>query len=243
MSKTISHIPAEDFEQLYLRLRQKEGRVYTDEQVATLPYISKDHPHYREWFIRKNSCKALLSYIKNRQNILSILEVGCGNGWLAAKLASVADTTGLDINTTELEQAKRVFDKIPGLKFVNGSLESDKIQDEKFDMIVFASSIQYFPSLKQTIGLAIERLTLLGEVHIMDSPFYPPHEIEAARQRSRAWFSSVGHQEMAGNYHHHSLHELDSFQYKILHHPHSWRSKLSIKKNPFYWITIKNRYH
>lgn len=242
MNNSTSHIPAEDFEQLYIRLRQKEGRVYTDEQVASLPYINKNHPHYREWVIRKNSCKALLSYIEHRKNILSILEVGCGNGWLTAKLANVADTTGLDINTTELEQAKRVFGKISNLKFVNGSLESDKIQDAKFDMIVFASSIQYFPSLKQTIGLAIERLTLLGEVHILDSPFYQLHEIEAARQRSRAWFSSVGHLEMASNYHHHSLHELDNFQYKILHHPHSWRSKLSIKKNPFYWISIKNRY-
>ena len=109
-------------------------------------------------------------------------------------------------------------------------------------MIIFASSIQYFPSLKQTISLAIERLTLLGEIHIMDSPFYQPNEIEAAKQRTKAWFSSVGFSEMTGCYHHHTLNELENFQFKILHHPHSWKNKLSIKKNPFYWIAIKNRY-
>lgn len=242
MNSTVNHIVAEDFEQLYIRLRQKEGRVYTDEEVADLPFIRNDHPHYKEWMIRKNSCKALLSYIKTRQNILSILEVGSGNGWLAAKLATLADVTGLDINTTELEQAKRVFGRSANLRFISGSLESDKIRDEKFDMIIFASSIQYFPSLKQTIGLALERLTLLGEIHIMDSPFYQPHEIESARQRTKTWFSTVGFSEMAGCYYHHTLDELEPFQFKVLHHPHSWKNKLSIKKNPFYWITIKNRY-
>ena len=242
MNSASTYNAAGEFELLYIRLRQKEGRIYTDEEVLNLPLINNSHPHYKEWVIRKNSSRALLSYIKQRENIQSILEVGCGNGWLSAKLAIAADVTGLDINTTELEQAKRVFGHMANLKFINGSLENDMIRDEKFDMIVFASSIQYFPSLKQTIGLAIERLTLLGEVHIMDSPFYQPLEIEDARQRTKAYYNALGFAEFTGCYHHHTLNELETFQFKILHHPYSWKNKLSIKKNPFYWITIKNRY-
>ncbi|HMK02627.1 MAG TPA: class I SAM-dependent methyltransferase [Ferruginibacter sp.] len=232
------------FELLYTRLRQKEGRFYRDEEVMLLPLINVNHPHYKEWVIRKHSCKALLSYINQKNNIVNILEVGCGNGWLCAQLAKAVDAevTGVDINTRELEQAKRVFFKIADLEFIQGGLESDILKDKKFDMIIFAASIQYFPSLKHIIGLAIEHLTLLGEIHIIDSPFYQHQEIEAARQRTKKYYSSMGFEGLAGYYFHHTLTELETFQYKILHHPFSWKNKLSIKKNPFYWISIKNRY-
>lgn len=244
MTNPSVHIAPGEFEQLYIRLRQKEGRVYTDEEVAILPFVHNAHPHYKEWLIRKHSCKALASYIKQRPTVSEVLEVGCGNGWLTAQLAKATgvETTGLDINTEELEQAKRVFYRIPNLRFIQGSLQSELPDDEKFDMIIFASSIQYFSSLKEVINHAIEHLTLLGEVHILDSPFYLQPEIEPARQRTKSYFRSMGFAGMADHYYHHTLNELDSFQYKILHHPHSWKNKLSIKKNPFYWITIKNRY-
>lgn len=241
---TMKDASASGFEQLYTRLRRQEGRMYTDDEVALLPFIHNSHPLLREWNIRKNSCRALISYIKQRENILNILEVGCGNGWLSAKLADAADVevTGLDINTEELEQAKRVFKRIPGLDFMNGTLQADELKDKKFDMILFAASIQYFPSMKHIINASLEHLTLLGEIHIMDSPFYGQQEMEAARQRTKDHFNGMGFPEMARYYFHHSISELGDFQYKILHHPHSWKNKLSIKKNPFYWISIKNRF-
>jgi len=192
MNSAATYTVAGEFEQLYTRLRQKEGRIYSDEEVAGLPLINNTHPHYKEWVIRKYSCRALLSYLKQKENVLNILEVGCGNGWMAAQLATAvnAEVTGMDINTTELEQAKRVFGRIPNLNFVKGNLESDLDKDKKFDLIVFAASIQYFSSLKQIINTAVEHLTLLGEIHIMDSHFYQQHEIEAARQRTT---TTTGH--------------------------------------------------
>ena len=244
MSSYTTDIAVADFEKIYTRLRQKEGRIYSDEEVANLPSVNNNHQHYKEWVIRKHSCKALLSYIKLKGSFLNILEVGCGSGWLAAQLATAldAEVTGLDINSKELIQAKRVFGRIPNLNFVQGNMQSGYLEDKKFDLIIFAASIQYFPSLKQIIEIAVEHLTLLGEIHIMDSPFYQQPEMEAARQRTKAYYSAVGFAEMANHYHHHTINELDSFQYKILHHPYSWKNKLSIKKNPFYWIMIKNRY-
>jgi ubiquinone/menaquinone biosynthesis C-methylase UbiE len=235
---------ASTFDQLYFRLRQKEGRIYTDADVATLPFIYTSHPHYNEWVIRKHSQKALLSYIKNKKTFTSVLEVGCGNGWLSSRIAKAidAEVTGLDINTYELEQAKRVFKNIPNLNFVNSTLQSGSLKNEKFDMILFAASIQYFPSLKQIMQIAIEHLTLQGEVHIMDSPFYHIQETAAAKQRTKEYYKALGFELMADHYYHHHLAELENFQYKILHHPNSWKNKLSIKKNPFYWISIKNRY-
>jgi ubiquinone/menaquinone biosynthesis C-methylase UbiE len=244
MKNSTTYTAVEEFEQLYARLRQKEGRIYTDDEVANLPFIQAEHPHYKEWIIRKHACRALVSYIKRKDSFLTILEVGCGNGWLAAQIAKGVNTevTGIDINKKELQQAKRVFKQIPALHFLHGSLESDHLKDKKFDMIIFAASIEYFPSLKQIINIAVEHLTLQGEVHIMDSPFYQQPELGAARQRTKAYYHSLGFAEMAGYYQHHTIGELETFQYKILHHPYSWKNKLSIKKNPFYWISIKNRY-
>ncbi|MBK6380231.1 MAG: class I SAM-dependent methyltransferase [Chitinophagaceae bacterium] len=235
---------AVEFDPLYFGLRQKEGRIYTDEEVATLPFIYTSHPYYHEWVMRKHSQKALLSYINSKKIFSNILEVGCGNGWLSSRIAkeTKADVTGLDINTYELQQAERVFRNVSNLNFISGSLQSDQFRDEKFDMILFAASIQYFPSLKQIIQIAIEHLTLQGEVHIMDSPFYHIQETAAASQRTKEYYKALGFEAMAGHYYHHQLAELEYFQYKILHHPNSWKNKLSIKKNPFYWISIKNRY-
>lgn len=244
MNNPVIYSKAGKFEDLYTRLRQKEGRMYSDEEVATLPYIHNSHPHYKEWVIRKRSCKALVSYINHKGTFSSILDVGCGNGWMAARLATDtnAEVTGLDINLKELEQARRVFKKTMGLGFTYGDLESDVLADKKFDIIIFAASIQYFSSLKKLIDSALEHLTLFGEIHILDSPFYKQQEIEAARQRTKEYYNSTGFAEMSAYYYHHSLEELGDFQYKILHHPHSWKNKLSIKQNPFYWTCIKNRY-
>jgi ubiquinone/menaquinone biosynthesis C-methylase UbiE len=234
----------EGFARLYSLLRKKEGRFYTDADVATLPFIYASHPYYNEWIIRKHSLKALRSYITNKKIFSNILEVGCGNGWLCARIAKEtnAAVTGLDINSSELQQAERVFRNISNLNFINSTLQSENLKNEKFDMIIFAASIQYFSSLKHIIQIAIEHLTLQGEVHIMDSPFYQIQETAAARLRTKEYYTALGFEAMADHYYHHHLAELENFQYKILHHPNSWKNKLSIKKNPFYWIVVKNRY-
>ncbi len=239
----IPAIHSDVFAEKYFALRQQEGRVYTDEEVSTLPFIHQTHRYYKEWVVRKHSYRALLSYIRQK-DFSNILEVGCGNGWLAAHLAidTGSEVTGLDINSIELEQAKRVFFSIPRLNFIEGSLDSGCLRDKKFDLIIFPGSLHYFPSVEQTIHIALEYLTLLGEVHIMDSPFYEQHEIEAAKQRAKKYFNFLGFTDMAGYFYYHTISELDVFQYKILNHPLSWKNKLSFTKHPFYWITIKNRY-
>jgi protein-L-isoaspartate O-methyltransferase len=52
------------------------------------------HRHYHEWQIRKASSNRLVKYLAKKQKILEILEVGCGNGWLSAKLSVIPWTQG-----------------------------------------------------------------------------------------------------------------------------------------------------
>jgi SAM-dependent methyltransferase len=228
------------FEQLYIALREKECRVYTDEQVARLPFIESSHIHSSEWETRRRSAARLLNYLGKKNKSLTILETGCGNGWLCGKLSDLPGSiiTGLDINEFELNQAKRVFENRKNILFrVGGIMNAPSI--EKMDIVIFAASIQYFPSFIQTINKALSILNPGGEIHILDSPFYYNAEIAPAEQRSDIYYRSVGFGGMAKFYFHHSIETLENYNYKILFNPFRTVNKLFRRKDLFPWICIK----
>lgn len=228
-----------EFEQVYIDLRSIEKRMYTDEEVLWLPEINEDHVHRNEWKIRKASCERITKHLLNKKKSLKILEVGCGNGWLSYHLSQIPNSrvTGLDINFPELQQAERVFATTPNLNFIHGDL--NVLDYESFDVIVFAASIQYFPSFENVITASLERLTREGEIHIIDSHFYYQTEVDDARERSREYFNSRGFNKMGDFYFHHSLKELDEFKFQILHDPNSIVNRILKKGNPFHWVCIK----
>jgi ubiquinone/menaquinone biosynthesis C-methylase UbiE len=238
MSPAASHT-INNFATLYYSLRKLEGRIYSDEEVSLLPVINKEHKYYQEWIARKASCDRLVRYLVDKKKDLEVLEVGCGNGWLSARLAAVPGikVMGIDVNREELEQANRVFGR-RGLKFFNCSLDDELMKELKFDMIVFAASIQYFSSLENVLDKAINLLKPGGEVHIIDSNFYSQKEMEAARQRTSDYYQSIGFPEMIGQYFHHPKEELVQFKHEILYDPGSLINCWKTDKNPFYWIKI-----
>ena len=119
----------------------------------------------------------LLRYLTMQERPLNILEVGCGNGWLGHRLAGLKDSfiTGTDINGPEINDAKRVFANIPNLQFIQGDIRNG-ILVEKFDVIIFASSIQYFNPIDDILDFALGMLAAGGAIHILDSRFYSNEE-------------------------------------------------------------------
>ena len=112
---------SEQKERQYIAVREREGRIYTDEQLLSLPDIDKAHPHYNEWAYRRQSFERLASYLdKNfKGRRLNILDLGCGNGWMSHRLHEQGHrVTGLDVNMTELEQAERVFGSSASMQWV-----------------------------------------------------------------------------------------------------------------------------
>jgi ubiquinone/menaquinone biosynthesis C-methylase UbiE len=143
---------------------------------------------------------------------------------------------GIDINEAELKQAGRVFgDK--NLQFIYGGIGSVDLIE--FDQIIFAASIQYFSSLKEIIGMAMQKLNPHGEIHILDTHFYKKGEIKEAQQRTIDHFTELGFPEMSAFYFHHSIDELNSFPNEILYQPSFFQKKLFNSKNPFPWICIR----
>ena len=228
---------------LYLRVREKEGRLYSDDVVAHLPFVSDGHPLANEWRARSTSTSRLTRYLSAKPKPLSILDLGCGNGWLSNQLSrSGQHVTGADQNVYELKQAARVFAAHPNLSFLDVDIFSAPFAPETFDVIILASVIQYFPDLPALLNELSYYLKPQGEIHIIDSPLYTDGEITNAIQRSGQYYSSLGFPEMAEQYFHHCASDINGFDAKWLYRPSP--GALHLKRllrsfdSPFPWVVI-----
>ncbi|MDP9048590.1 MAG: class I SAM-dependent methyltransferase, partial [Bacteroidota bacterium] len=143
---------------------------------------------------------------------------------------------GIDVNEVEISQAGRLFKK-DNLEFRCDSFNPKNYLAQKFDIILFAASVQYFPSIKTLLDDALSCLSPTGEIHILDSHFYRNNEIKDAARRTENYYLTLGFPEMAAYYFHHSLKSLDGFNYLVLADPHSFYNSIT-KKELFYWISI-----
>ena len=228
----------------YLQARSLEKRVYTDEELRRLPLVDKKHPHYAEWAIRRRSANDLFAYLKRHSLLTQKLEIGCGNGWLSHMLAGLPEggITGVDINLPELQQAARVFeeDLAVNLTFMYVDDYAQLSINQKYDVIIFAASIQYFPDIHAILRIALDRLSDFGEIHIIDTHFYREGQLAQARQSSEAYYRKLGVPDMTSYYHHHTIESFLPYNAHVMDMPVKWYDKLTHKERPFPWIRIRH---
>jgi SAM-dependent methyltransferase len=230
---------------LYLRVREKEGRLYSDEVVSGLPGLPHAHPLRAEWRARAASAARLCAYLAQLTRPLTILELGCGNGWLTNRLAQLQDcrAVGVDLNHHELSQAARLFAQNRRLMFLAADIFQAPFGERSFDAIIIASAIQYFPDLPALIRRLMPLLSGRGEIHVLDSPLYVPSEVADARARTQAYYAALGCPEMAEHYHHHTLDALAEFHPTLLYDPGSPLARLwrlfHFVDSPFPWIRLR----
>ncbi len=233
--------PPSAFEAAYSLVRKAERRVLTDEQVRSLPN-GDGLWNAAEWDIRTRSAKRLVKALSELDRPLTILDVGCGNGWLSALLQREGHTVhGMDAFTEELEQAARIF---PGPQFMRADLFRSPLPERAFDAIIFAASFQYFPYPVATIQRCMELLTAHGEVHILDSMLYRSKaECVAAVERSRTYYGTLGFPEMASHYHAHELAQLQALgKLRVLSAPNGMERTLKRfgrPSSPFTHVVIE----
>lgn len=236
------------FEKKYISIREKENRIYTDEQVGLLPDIDSSHPHYQEWRLRGESMQRLVRFV-NQKKFKIILDIGCGNGWLSSCLAKTkSEVFALDVNEVELKQGSRVFRRLDNLYFIYADILNNPFKKEKlFDLIVLSSSIQYFPDLPSLIQCLQPLLLEHGEIHILDSPIYTNKaEALSAKKRSDEYFKAMQHSWMNHYYFHHTMDEFRGFEFNILYDPSSFYNRLKkifFPTSPFPWIQIHKTHH
>lgn len=200
-------------EALYLAAREREGRRLGVEAVRRLPDPPPGSPHAREWRTRAASADRLLSHLSGRR-ARTVLDLGCGTGWLAARMARTlgARVTGVDVNRSELALAAEAFDGVAGLELVLADVFEDVLPRESFDAAVVASAAQYFPDLPRLVTRLFELLAPGGEVLLFDGPLWrSAAEAAGARGRSRLHYESVGTPGLAEAFHHHERAALAPF--------------------------------
>jgi len=228
----------------YLSVRKSEGRLYPDSIVASLPSIQQGHPHAFEWAIRRWTLTKLESYLTRMKDIRSVLDLGCGNGWMTNALAAPDRIViGCDVVREELEQASRVFRANSSVRWVYGDLINCAPPEPFFDLAIAAGSIQYLPSLAEAIRQLLKWLRPWGEVHIVDSPLYASREVAGAAERSAIHYRSLSAADFRTHYHHHLLRELDPFDAAVLYDPssllHRLERHLGRAVSPFPWIRVR----
>lgn len=229
---------------LYLQVREKEGRIYSDEIAAHLPDIPASHPLTSEWRARAGSANRLEHYLSNLVAPLHVLEVGCGNGWLSHHIASIPGTKvwGLERGGPELAQAVRLFSS-QNLGFLAADIFQAPFPEHRFDVIILASVIQYFRDLPALIRALRRLMKQNGEIHLLDSPLYDENEVNPACARTRTYYAELGFPEMAEHYFHHTTAALEEFSPHWLYRPVGWRSRigqaLGQHSSPFPWLCIR----
>ena len=233
----------DEFERIYLKVREKEYRIYSNAELKELPFASNINPHKKEWDLRTRSFLRLKKYLNNKKANLNILDLGCGNCWLTGQLSKTYNFNFycLDVNYTELKQGNAAFDN-EKIKFIYADIFSSDIPDNTFDIIILSATVQYFPNIKKLLNRLLILLNKTGEIHFIDSPFYSESEVENARKRTVEYYQSLGFPEMATNYFHHSLTEISEFNFEIIYNPKSinkiLKRLLSINDSPFPWIRV-----
>jgi trans-aconitate methyltransferase len=175
-----------------------------------------------------------------------VLDLGCGNGWLSARIAELPDfeVLGLDVNRHELEQAARVFPH-ERLHFAYGDIFEDIVPEGYFDLVICNACCQFFPDLPELLRRLLSLLSPKprGKIHILDSPIYLPSNTSAARDRTAAYYQALGFPAMADSYHHHDWEDFHAFRYRVLYQPTTFINrlgrKLGRKKPPFPWVVVK----
>jgi len=231
------------FESVYLNVRDKEKRIYSDNELINLPLPSNNNSHKNEWNLRAKSYYRFKEYLRQKNENLNILDLGCGNGWFCGQLSNsfVHNFYCMDVNLTELTQSRRVF-KSSQIKFIYADIFTSDIPKSFFDVIIINAAVQYFPDLRKLVDQILVLLRVNGEIHIIDSPFYSDREVDNARKRTVEYYRTMGFPEMANNYFHHSWDEISKYNFEILYQPASLTSKfrkLFFKEDsPFPWIKI-----
>jgi ubiquinone/menaquinone biosynthesis C-methylase UbiE len=230
----ITEDPSLAFSSLYLKVRNIENRVYSDELVSKLPFVSIEHLQCGEWKKRQITAKRFIEYLSNKSTN-NLLDIGCGNGWFTNMCSEkVNKAVGVDINIQELEQAGKVFNS-SNLSFIYWDLFTSNPFSEKFQVIVLNASIQYFKDFNLVISNLEKLLTPSGEIHILDSPFYKESEVKDARIRTENYYREQGVGEMSKYYHHHTFNMLNDFM--VIYKPANRIIRL-LKRgdSPFMWL-------
>lgn len=116
-----------------------------------------------------------------------ILEIGCGHGWFAKKLASVGDVTGIDLSEKAIEEATT---NVPEVRFFASNI-MDLSNVRKYDAVVTLETFAHVPNQKGFVEVVADMLNPRGWLFMTTqnrSVYYRRSDIRnPARGQLRHW--------------------------------------------------------
>lgn len=181
----------EQFIREYETVRRAEGRGSpTPEYYRALPYHDVRGVMPAGWQIRAASFDALLKRVvaplERENNVLNVLDLGAGNGWLSNRLAARGlRVTAVDLLTNDFDGlgCYRQYETV----FTPAQAEFDRLPfaDGTIDLAIFNASLHYSVSLEKTLAEALRILHQEGRLVILDSPVYADGASGAGMVRER----------------------------------------------------------
>ncbi|HEY1295486.1 MAG TPA: methyltransferase domain-containing protein [Chloroflexota bacterium] len=103
-----------------------------------------------------------------------VLEVGCGSGAIARVLArwpGVRDVLGIDPSPILLERARQLASGISNLSFEQADVRSLCLENARFDVVVFHTSLCHIPEPERALAEAYRVLRPGGRLVIFDGDY------------------------------------------------------------------------
>lgn len=83
------------------------------------------------------------------KNIRSVLDVGCGDGYLCSILKEkIEAVSGIDISETRIKRAKKRFN---GIDFRAGDATALPYKDNSFDLVIDVEVLEHVPNLNKSV--------------------------------------------------------------------------------------------
>ncbi len=153
---------------------------YLDTELIHFPYVTLDNVDFNEWEINREVSEKFAEYIKNI-SVKTILDLNCESGWFTNLIAknNYAKVLGVEDNTEDLNQAKRVFIK-DNLTFKKEDILSSLHQ--KFDVIVLNNSLKNYKDIPLLVARLKNILNEHGEIHVLEYPVNNANYVESLKE-------------------------------------------------------------
>jgi ubiquinone/menaquinone biosynthesis C-methylase UbiE len=123
------------------------------------------------------------------------LEVGCGTGVLARRLAvrpDVRETVGVDVAPSLVERARALSSGVLGLEFLTADARALPFDEGDFDLVVFDSTLCHVPDAERAVEESFRVLRPGGVLAAFDGDYSTVTvalgEHDPCRPASRRWW-------------------------------------------------------
>lgn len=184
----------EQFLSEYGAIRHAEGRgSRNSDYYRALPYKDLTGANQDQWRIRAATYDCFVRRVLPPRPA-SILDLGAGNGWFSARMASLGHrAVAVDIFTDPLDGIAAAC-RLGGFPAVEAEFEALPFSAAQFDVAVFNASLHYSEDYYATLAEALRCLRPAGSIVVLDSPLYrrPEHGERMKEEKHRGFAAQYG---------------------------------------------------